>query len=50
MRKLTIKDFATAHEFEAHKREVRKNDRSRRQSPQGRKGYNIFVQHTAENN
>ncbi|ANA49154.1 hypothetical protein PMW_29 [Pseudomonas phage phiPMW] len=49
-RKLTVKDFATAYEYEQHKRGVRKADSNKRTSSTGRRDFHIFVPHTAENN
>lgn len=37
MRALKVTDFANAHEYEQAKKALRKGDRSRRQSPEGRK-------------
>lgn len=39
MRQVKASDFATAHEFEAAKRQQRKADQNKRKSPQGRRGF-----------
>lgn len=39
MRQLKASDFATAHEYEQHKRQQRKASATRRQSPEGRRGF-----------
>lgn len=38
-RKATVSDFATAREYEQHKKSIRKASRTRRQSPEGRRGF-----------
>lgn len=38
-RQVKAQDFATAHEYEQAKREQRKAARTKRQSPQGRGGF-----------
>ncbi|QYW06549.1 hypothetical protein uav_018 [Pseudomonas phage UAVern] len=38
-RKATVNDFANEREYEAHKRQLRKDSRNRRQSSTGRRGF-----------
>lgn len=38
-RQIKPQDFATAHEYEQAKRQQRNADQTKRQSPQGRRGF-----------
>ena len=40
-RQIKAQDFATAHEYEQAKRQHRKADKTKRQSPQGRGGFKL---------